>query len=297
MATTHAQQCLGRLQSKDVVYFEAGPKLHRNKPLLFLLPRRCVESKSIGDLCTGCNSKKESTQASLEKRGNKYIPNQACLLHGTIVEPIPIWSRLYKGVWWYKQVEMGYTASADTLEKATNAFLNTHKDNEIPVVDMKLTKTAESAKEGSTKKGRPTRKKVATPIVNVIKSHEEVPVAVPAVAAVVPAVVPAVPAAVVPAAVAAVPAASVAPKKVKKPAIKKVVVPKVETSPLLVITDMKHVVPTEVIDIEVVKYEMEDGRVVWLNKAKDKLYDMKYNYLGRKKGDSIDSSFPDSDRE
>jgi hypothetical protein len=189
---------------------------------------------------------------------------------------------------------MGYTASAHTLEKATNAFLNTHKDNEISVVDMKLTKTAESAKEGSTKKGRPTRKKVATPIVNVIKSHEEVPVAVPAVVAAV--VSAAVPAAVV-AAVPAVPAASVAPKKVKKPAIKKVVVPKVETSPLLVITDMKHVVPTEVIDIEVVKYEMEDGRVVWLNKAKDKLYDMKYNYLGRKKGDSIDSSFPDSDRE
>jgi hypothetical protein len=56
------------------------------------------------------------------------------------------------------------------------------------------------------------------------------------------------------------------------------------------------IVPLKEIEIEVVSIEI-DGRKLWLNKEKDKVYDLKYNYLGRMKGDTIDSSFPDSDWE
>lgn len=280
-------QCLGRLQSKDVVYFEAGPKLHRNKPLLFLLPRRCLEKQSIGDLCTGCNSKREATKNSLDKRGNKYIPNQACLLHGTIAEPIPIWSRLYNGVWWHKQIETGYTASAETLEKAEKAFSATHKDNELSVVDMKLTKTAESAKEGTTPK-KMTRKRAqaSVPVVNLIKLPEEVPVVVPVVTAV-----------AVPVLSPPLPIHLPKEKKARKAPVKKSVTTHVDQTPMLQVTNLTPIIPTEVIDIKVERIEMADGQSVWLNKDKDKVYDLKFNYLGRLKDEAIDSSFPDSDNE
>ena len=52
----------------------------------------------------------------------------------------------------------------------------------------------------------------------------------------------------------------------------------------------------EEVEINVRRIDI-DGRTVYYNSSKDKVYDMKFNYIGRKKGDTIDSSFPDSDRE
>jgi hypothetical protein len=40
------------------------------------------------------------------------------MLHGRIGEPIPPWSRLYKGPWFQKQIEAGYTLSEETRKKA-----------------------------------------------------------------------------------------------------------------------------------------------------------------------------------
>ena len=272
-------QCLGRIQSKGDVFFEAGPRLHRNKPLLFSLPKRCEDKQSIGDLCDGCNKKCEATKKSLEKRAGKYIPNQACLLHGKIIEPIPDWSRLYKGIWWLKQIEAGYILSPETKEKAENAFISTHKDVDI-TEDMKLTKkSAESVKdpvkEATTPKRKMTRKKIG-PVV-------------------------AVPAVVAAPAVVAVPVPPEPIKKVKKSPVKKSAPLNAKSSksdlvPTLIITNQIPIIPTEVVDIEVERAEI-DGHAVWLDKKKDKVYDLKYNYIGRKKDDTIDSSFPDSDRE
>lgn len=286
-------QCKGRLVTKEEVYFaNDGPRLHRNKPLLFLLPRRCMET-SVNNLCVSCLAKSAATQASLEKRQGKYIPNQACLFHGNILEPIPTWSRLYKGAWWCKQIEDGYTMSKETQMKAEQAFEATHKDVDS-LVDMKLAKdVAPKPKTGA----KMTRKKISTPVV-------PTPVVVytpaPPTPAFVPAPTPAPPTpAPIPPAVVLTPV--VVPKKVPKTRTTSKKVPTVcnpvasKPSPFI-ITNLTPIVPLKEIEIEVVSIEI-DGRKVWLDKAKDKVYDLKYNYLGRMKADAIDSSFPDSDGE
>jgi len=289
-------QCLGRLCSKEVVYFTAeGPRLHRNKPLLFLLPKRC--STSVGEeneLCTQCTSKQTATRNSLEKRGTKYIPNQGCLLHGIIIEPIPEWSRLYKGGWWSKQIEDGYSMSPETLEKSEQAFCSTHKDIDTKV-DMKLASAKEVPKSTKEPRQRMTRKKVSTPIIAITVAPIVIPPFVKPVVA--PPLKVTAPVVVAPSPVAVAP-----PVPVKKQARRAKAVPKAVPPPSTEvqipfrITDTTPIIPTEVIEVEVVKIEI-DGRQLWLDKAKDKVYDLKYNYLGRIKDDTIDSSFPDSDYE
>ena len=56
------------------------------------------------------------------------------------------------------------------------------------------------------------------------------------------------------------------------------------------------VVPSVVLEIKVKKTTL-DGRSVYINYQNDKVYDMKFNYIGRSKDTTIDSSFPDSDAE
>ena len=52
----------------------------------------------------------------------------------------------------------------------------------------------------------------------------------------------------------------------------------------------------EVITVKVRSTEI-DGRKVYLSNLKDKVYDLKYNYLGRynRKADRIETAYPDSD--
>jgi hypothetical protein len=56
--------------------------------------------------------------------------------------------------------------------------------------------------------------------------------------------------------------------------------------------------PVEVITVKVKATEI-DGRTVYLSSVKDKVYDMKYNYLGRynRKANKIESAYGDSDAE
>ena len=283
-------QCQGRLVSKDIVYFDtSGPRLHRNKPLLFLLPKRCSQIAE-SSLCANCNLKLDATKKSLEKRAGKYIPNQACLFHGSISEPIPEWSRIYKGPWWLKQSESGYTLTEETLEKAQTAYNDAHKDIEGTIDMAKGTKYTKVSPEAvASPKRKMTRKKIP---VAVEPAVEPVP---PIVAPVAP--VPPVPPIVVP--VAPVPPVTpiVTVPVVKKPKriAKKVTIAQ-QAELLVKITNPLPIIPTEILEVEIEKIEI-DGRSVWYNKEKDKVYDLKYNYLGRKKDDAIDSSFPDSDRD
>ena len=78
------------------------------------------------------------------------------------------------------------------------------------------------------------------------------------------------------------------PKPARKAPIKK------KTEPIAVIDSMPH--PPEIVRIKVKVTEI-DGRTVYLSNVKDKVYDMKYNYLGRynRKADKIDTSYADSD--
>jgi len=290
-------QCQGRLVSKDIVYFDtSGPRLHRNKPLLFLLPKRC-SAAAESSLCANCNLKLEATQKSLEKRAGKYIPNQACLFHGKVTDPIPEWSRIYKGPWWIKQSESGYVITEEVLEKATAAYNDTHKDINGTIDMAKGTKYTKVSPEAvASPKRKMTRKKL--PVIEPVAVEKPVePVAVekpiePVVEKPVvekPVEKPVTPVAPVP---ALVPVPAV--KKPKRIAKKVTIAQQAEL--LVKITNPLPIIPTEILEVQIEKIEI-DGRSVWYNREKDKVYDLKYNYLGRKKDDSIDSSFPDSDRD
>jgi hypothetical protein len=296
-------QCIGRIPAKDEVYFTTGPRLHRNKPLLYLLPKRCPQL-ATDTLCAHCIHKRDATAASIEKRGNKYIPNQGSLLHGTILEPIPIWSRLYKGVWYTQQIEAGYTLEPDVLEKAENAHADTHKEGDYACIEMPKKKVEMpvmpvKAEEVPVKPKRKFKKKVAEDVVQVV----EPPVVEPQV--VEPQVAPKrmakkkVSTPVVPTPAVPTPAVpTLAP--IVAPPVKCVPTPKPTKATLPVaigkITDVTAVVPSVVLEIKVKKTTL-DGRSVYINYQNDKVYDMKFNYIGRSKDTTIDSSFPDSDAE
>ncbi len=83
------------------------------------------------------------------------------------------------------------------------------------------------------------------------------------------------------------------PKAIRKP---KQVAPKV-LSPVGIINP-KPLHDIEVVKIAVKKFEI-DGRAVYLSTKKDKVYDLKFNYLGRynRADDCIETKYPDSDRE
>ena len=93
-----------------------------------------------------------------------------------------------------------------------------------------------------------------------------------------------------------------APKKAEAPVVKKrqpkkVAPPAEEPAgpPVAIISDPAQEVPVETVrEIRVRKHEI-DGRSLYLG-PKDKVYDLKFKYLGRLKGGSI-ISFPDSDQE
>ena len=283
-------QCIGRIPAKDEVYFTSGPRLHRNKPLLYLLPKRCSEMTK-NTLCGLCTHKRGATLASIEKRGAKYIPNQGSLLHGTILEPIPNWSRLYKGVWYLEQITKGYELSPDVFERSEKAYNTTHKDGECPPVEMPKKKDSDVA---PVKAKRATKASVAT-----VKPLEPLEVVQP---------------------VAPVEPIKPVVKRMAKKTVTKVetvsnvdTVTKVETTPKSTpkpflksvkssithvgkISDITPIIPSNVITVNVKKTTL-DGRTVYINYKNDKVYDMKFNYIGRSKNDAIDSSFPDSDAE
>ncbi len=55
----------------------------------------------------------------------------------------------------------------------------------------------------------------------------------------------------------------------------------------------------DVVEIKVRRLELDGGRSYYLDSKKQKLYDMKFKYVGRYSAaeGSIDRSFPDSDQE
>jgi hypothetical protein len=167
-------QCQGRRTTpKSAPLFFAGcPRLHKNKPLSFLGVARCTNKAD--DLCSECKARVKSTEFQLVKRAGKYIPNQETMFHGRITEPIPAWSRLYKGPWFEAQIQAGYTLSEETqqavaaMEQATyenlpkkpvaNMIIGSVVEIEIPV--KKVTKKKVVTKSVSA----PVLSVVTTPI-------------------------------------------------------------------------------------------------------------------------------------
>jgi len=182
-------------------------------------------------------------------------------LNGRVTEAIPFWSRLYDGAWFRLRIESGYTISEETMVKARAAAAKAYAG-------------VETVEPEPMPGARKVRSKAKAPVV--------APVAAPPVAA--PVVAPVV------APVAAAPVA--APKK-RAPK-------KVATTPT---REAVAVVPTPSVELDVEsvkkitvrKTEVED-RSVYLDPRTEKLYDLKFKYIGRLKDNKI-HSFPDSDQD
>ena len=325
-------QCQGRRTTpKSAPLFFAGcPRLHKNKPLSFLGPVRCASKAD--DLCKDCQTRLKSTENQLEKRGNKYIPNQETMFHGRISEPIPAWSRLYKGTWFEAQIQAGYTLSEETQQAVTKMCDATYKDIPTnPVANMILGAVVEIEIPPPPVKAEPKRKKKAT---GAVAEPEAIPAKVAAKVAAKPKK-KAVTVAVAEPVQDPVPNPAVAkPSPKKKMQMKKTVVatsptPTTIITPVTPVTSMtstttpapkkkrvlkpKVVAPPiagfvnptatledepKIVKISVKKAEI-DGRSVYLESSKGKVYDLKLNYIGRfnSSEDRIDATYPDSDAE
>ena len=263
-------QCQGRRTTPKAapLFFENGPRLHRNKPLSFLGIVRCVEEAE--DLCISCLERQKSTEYQLVKRAGKYIPNQETMFHGRIGEPIPDWSRLQGGAWFLAQIAAGYEVKGFTPSP----------------VEM-------SESEAAPKKVVVRRKKVVKPV-------EEIPVEIP-VAAPAPApaptkkprakkvVVKQVVEVTVPPPVVAPTTKKFRPKKAEPVQKPKPIIGVVEQAPMEDITIVKVVArKTEI-----------GGRALYVSGKKDKVYDLKFKYIGRwnRREDKVDTTYPDSDAE
>ena len=240
-----ASQCLGRLvrdgpKGVNMLEFEKGEGL-------FHVPIRCDMIAKNGDLCEACQKRSTKTQDRVGQITGTTIGGPLpSYLMGRVTEPIPFWSRLYRGAWYNLKIESGSTLSEETMAKAKKAAATAYEG--VETVDPQPMPA---------KARKPRAKKGA-----------------------------AAPAAVAPA--PAVPTAPAPPKAVKKRQPKMV-----STTPVAIIPNPTEVLPVDSIrEIRVKKQEV-DGRSLYIG-PKDKVYDLKFKYLGRLKEDKI-VNFPDSD--
>ena len=271
-------QCQGRRTTpkSEPLFFSECPRLHKKKPLSFLGVTRCPNQAD--DLCDTCLDRQRSTERQLEKRAGKYIPNQETMFHGRMSEPIPVWSRIFKGAWFEQQITTGYTVSAETLEKATSLAKTTYK-SEAKSVKMKpkvegavlqIDLTTPASPVTPVKKKIQIKKSVSAPTIAVAQS----------------------PAAQSPAAQST--EATPKKKRILKP--KTPVTPKPEV--LGFVDPTASIEEPEVVRIPVKRVEI-DGRSLYIEPTKDKVYDLKFAYLGRynRKEDRIETGYADSDAE
>jgi hypothetical protein len=231
-------------------------------------------------LCADCIERQKSTEYQLVKRAGKYIPNQETMFHGRMREPIPEWSRLQGGAWFVAQISAGYTLPGTAL--------TTHK--EVPQVPVEM---------GEEVAAKPKKIVIRKRIVKkVAPVAEPVPVVVAEPVPVVPAKKPRAKKAVGKAAELPKepePVAATTKLKLKappKPRQKKAVV---EAKPVIGIVEAAHIEDPTVIKVSVRKTEI-DGRSLYVG-PKDKVYDLKFKYLGRwnRREDGVDTTYPDSD--
>jgi hypothetical protein len=237
------------------------------------------------DLCDTCLDRQRSTERQLEKRAGKYIPNQETMFHGRVTEPIPGWSRIFKSAWFEQQIAAGYTVSAETIDKLTEMEKTTYK-SEVKSVKMK------PKVEGSVLQIDLTPASPVTPVKKKMQIKKSVSAPTIAVAQ-----SPVARSPVAQSPVANTPAPSEAtPKKKRILKPKTPVTPKPEV--LGFVDPTASIEEPEVVRIPVKCVEI-DGRSLYIEPTKDKVYDLKFAYLGRynRKEDRIETGYADSDAE
>jgi len=236
-------------------------------------------------------------------------------------DPIPKWSRLYGGEWFQAQLAAGYSVSEETRRKAANGV------KELPPVPVEMSEVGASIE--LVVKKIVHRKKVVAEAPAVVEPAEK-PLEKP-VETEKPVQKKQQPKKVVKAAPVADPVVPEPPKKVRVKKVPKkaaeeadrIVPPPVtmlhttsgfvprdpvpkpkrqskkvvaKTTPIIGI-----VAPTPLEDPNVVKIAVKkvviDGRDLYVSEQKDKVFDLKFQYLGRwnRKEDRIDTTYPDSD--
>jgi len=199
------------------------------------------------------------------------------MFHGRVTEPIPGWSRIFKGAWFEQQIAAGYTVSAETLEKVTRLAKTTYK-SEAKSVKMKP-KVEGAVLQIDLTPASPLKKKIQ------IKKSVSAPTIAVAQSPVARSPAPNTPA-----------ASEATPKKKRILKPKPPVTPKPEV--LGFVDPTASIEEPEVIRIPVKCVEI-DGRSLYIEPTKDKVYDLKFAYLGRynRKEDRIETGYADSDAE
>jgi len=208
------------------------------------------------------------------KCDGKYVANQDSLLHGLVGEEPPVWSHVYKGKWFCEFSKKNGMELDEAVERRAEEAL--------------AAASADSLKgSGDTPVDMARAKKSVEPVVEAVTVAEPTP-APPAKKFRAKKVV----SAEAPVVAAPVPVAA-APKPVRKP---KQVIQKPQAA--IGIINPKPLHDIEVVKIAVKKFEI-DGRTIYLSTKKDKVYDLKFNYLGRynRADDCIETKYPDSDTE
>ncbi len=243
---------------------------------VFHIPYRCEKMTRNGDLCEACETKQKKTMEKVAKISGSTIQGMLpSYLNGRVTEPIPFWSRLYDGAWYRLKISSGSTVSEDTMARARKAATVAYEGVEV----------VEPQAMPGTRKPR-AKKVVAATAAAPVAAVAAAPVVAPAVAPVVaPVVAPAVAPAVAPVAAAA--PVKKAPRKAPKAKEAVATVAAVATlDPVELPVEDTHEVYVRVVEV--------DERKLYLAPKKQKLYDLKFKYIGRLKDGKI-VAFPDSD--
>jgi hypothetical protein len=207
------------------------------------------------------------------------VANQQTLLHGRFGGPIPPWSHMYGSRWFCEtQAEKVLEVPEDVLrflsaeapsksEPDAPVEMPPRKPKAVPTVGEPAAQ--EPTAQPETPKKRAPKKVVARaePIAQTVTEPASAPAAASA---------PLTP----------------APKKFA-PKKKAAAAP-----PTIGVVQSQSLGEIEVVKISVRKITIDD-RTVYLSAEKDKVYDLKFKYIGRynRRDDTIESKYPDSDKE
>ena len=248
----------------------------------FHLPIRCEQIARNGDLCLDCQIKEKRTQEKVQNITGTTIQGMlpSCL-HGRVTEPIPFWTRLYDGEWFRLKMKSGCTISETTMAKIKVAVDRAYEGVET-VSPEPMPEKARKIRAKKSVVAPPPQESQEQQRVKKVGRPKKVPV----------------PSAVVPQPVVVPPPPP--PEVVSNPLVKAKRAPKRVSAPLppptlcgIVHADTPPLHVENTYYIQVKKIEVE-GRNLYYNSEKEKLYDLKFKYIGRLKDGQIES-FPDSD--
>ena len=252
----------------------------------FHLPIRCDKvAGESADLCAKCQEKEAKTAAAVAAiTGMSIGKAESPFLHGRVTDPVPFWSHIYDGAWFRLKIAGGATVSEENMARAKKA-----------VAALGVAAVEPEPLPAKTSKKKQAVLSFAAPAATV-PAAAPAPVAAP-VAPPLPAPVPVPP-----------PPPAPAPSAPKKRGPKRAgsgggggapaPAPSPAPTPVAILPVGTKPDPVEdVIRVQVIKKHI-DGRDLYYESGKGKVYDLKFRYLGRlDRAAGKITSFPDSDAE